>query len=68
MNCLRLQPEVAEFKNKFPILTALAKTLRNKASFIFLAQAGTRTANVRLKPEAIHRRISTRERVTLTQV
>ena len=50
MNCLRLQPEVLDLrnrlepkiKNKFPILTALAKALRNKSNYIFLAQADAR--------------------------
>ena len=48
---LRLEPKI---RNKFPILTALAKALRNKSDFIFWLKPILRTGDLRLKPEAIH--------------
>ena len=62
MNCLRLKPEgpalllrLEPKSKKFPILTASAKAFRNRSDFIFFAQADTRTADLRLKPEANHK-------------
>ena len=61
MNCLRLKPEgpalllrLEPKSKKFPILTASAKAFRNRSDFIFWLKP-TRTADLRLKPEAIHK-------------
>ena len=42
-------------QNKFPLLTALAKALRNEADFIFWLKPALAQTNLRLKPEAIHK-------------
>ena len=62
MNCLRLQPEVFVLllrlepkTKKFPVLTALAKAIRNKSDFIFWLKPRLTQTNLRLKPEAIHK-------------
>jgi hypothetical protein len=47
----RLEPKL----KKFPLLTALAKALRNKSDFIFRLKPTAAQTNLRLKPEAIHK-------------
>jgi len=66
MNCLRLQPEVLPFlrrlepkSKKIPILTALAKALRNKSDSIFWLKPTLGQTDLRLKPEAIHKSVKT---------